>query len=378
MAEKIKLRRDTSTNWATNNPILAEGEPGVEIDTGILKIGDGATAWDTLIGISGGGGEGGGGIPWDDFVTVDGSGDGDYLSPNDAWTAGHKQMYIMDGEYTITGPFGWDMATASNTLQINIIGQSRAKTRFVCDPTAIYSIFEGDWTGRVAPSGTISWTEGDLIVSGISTAFTTEFRVGDYIGKSYLPFGRVTHIFSDTSMLVDRPYNNTSLTNTTYEARRCADLHITNLAFVNDLQTDYTAIFNNPFISPGANYTSIPNQWFTNVLFHYDYIHEDQGGADGRYQTCSFTHPDNFATYGPNNTTYDDCFLTNSLYLYTNSIVTNCVVTGTALTVEDNVRISNTRFLDKDLSTVSSINNTGNNVRVTGCTDVNGRYEQPV
>ena len=48
MTTRIKLRRDTATNWTTNNPILAAGEPGLETDTGKIKYGDGVTAWDLL------------------------------------------------------------------------------------------------------------------------------------------------------------------------------------------------------------------------------------------------------------------------------------------------------------------------------------------
>ena len=44
----IQLRRDTATNWASNNPILAEGEAGFETDTYRIKIGDGSTAWVSL------------------------------------------------------------------------------------------------------------------------------------------------------------------------------------------------------------------------------------------------------------------------------------------------------------------------------------------
>ena len=39
MANRIQLRRDTSANWATINPILADGEPGLEIDTNKIKYG---------------------------------------------------------------------------------------------------------------------------------------------------------------------------------------------------------------------------------------------------------------------------------------------------------------------------------------------------
>ena len=48
MGIRIKIRRDTSANWQSTNPILAEGEIGYELDTGRLKIGDGVTDWNNL------------------------------------------------------------------------------------------------------------------------------------------------------------------------------------------------------------------------------------------------------------------------------------------------------------------------------------------
>lgn len=48
MAVIIQMRRDTSANWASANPTLAQGEPGYVTDTGILKIGDGVTDWNSL------------------------------------------------------------------------------------------------------------------------------------------------------------------------------------------------------------------------------------------------------------------------------------------------------------------------------------------
>lgn len=53
---KLQLRRDTSANWAAANPILLSGEPGFETDTGLLRIGDGVTAFADLNGIGAGGG----------------------------------------------------------------------------------------------------------------------------------------------------------------------------------------------------------------------------------------------------------------------------------------------------------------------------------
>jgi hypothetical protein len=54
MSYQIQLRSDTAANWTTKNPILASGEPGFETDTGILKVGNGTTAWSGLTEISGG------------------------------------------------------------------------------------------------------------------------------------------------------------------------------------------------------------------------------------------------------------------------------------------------------------------------------------
>ena len=52
MADVIKttfqLRRGQASVWEKNNPILAKGEPGVELGTLKMKIGDGTTPWNDL------------------------------------------------------------------------------------------------------------------------------------------------------------------------------------------------------------------------------------------------------------------------------------------------------------------------------------------
>ena len=45
---KFQLRRDTATNWSTNNPILLLGEPGFDSTNNQLRIGDGVTGWNSL------------------------------------------------------------------------------------------------------------------------------------------------------------------------------------------------------------------------------------------------------------------------------------------------------------------------------------------
>ena len=44
----IKFRRDTAADWTTRNPLLSEGEPGLELDTGMIKYGDGVRRWNSL------------------------------------------------------------------------------------------------------------------------------------------------------------------------------------------------------------------------------------------------------------------------------------------------------------------------------------------
>lgn len=45
---RIQLRRDTTLRWYSVNPILADGEIGIDTDTRQFKIGDGVTQWNSL------------------------------------------------------------------------------------------------------------------------------------------------------------------------------------------------------------------------------------------------------------------------------------------------------------------------------------------
>lgn len=42
------IRNDSAATWATKNPKLARGEVGIEIDTGLVKVGDGVTNFNEL------------------------------------------------------------------------------------------------------------------------------------------------------------------------------------------------------------------------------------------------------------------------------------------------------------------------------------------
>lgn len=44
----LQIRHDTAANWMTRNPVLAEGEYGLETNTFLIKIGDGVRDWEHL------------------------------------------------------------------------------------------------------------------------------------------------------------------------------------------------------------------------------------------------------------------------------------------------------------------------------------------
>lgn len=52
MSVQIQLRRGTAAQWASANPVLADGEPAIETDTRVYKIGDGVTPWRDLPSVS--------------------------------------------------------------------------------------------------------------------------------------------------------------------------------------------------------------------------------------------------------------------------------------------------------------------------------------
>jgi hypothetical protein len=61
MTTQIQHRRDTLANWLAVNPVLSQGEPAYETDTGRSKIGDGIQAYSAVPYLVGTGGGGGGG-----------------------------------------------------------------------------------------------------------------------------------------------------------------------------------------------------------------------------------------------------------------------------------------------------------------------------
>lgn len=49
MADKIQVRRGTTTQWSSANPVLSEGEIGLNTSISQFKIGNGITPWSSLV-----------------------------------------------------------------------------------------------------------------------------------------------------------------------------------------------------------------------------------------------------------------------------------------------------------------------------------------
>jgi hypothetical protein len=45
---QFQFRKGTASEWTTANPVLANAEIGVELDTGLFKIGSGSLNWNSL------------------------------------------------------------------------------------------------------------------------------------------------------------------------------------------------------------------------------------------------------------------------------------------------------------------------------------------
>jgi len=117
MAIIIQLRRDIASNWTSNNPTLALGEPGLETDSSKMKIGDGVTPWNLLpysngigtgvtgvqgvTGLSGAGDQGVTGLEGIQGVTGVGSGGSGVTGPQ-----GETGLEGPQGDQGVTGPAG--------------------------------------------------------------------------------------------------------------------------------------------------------------------------------------------------------------------------------------------------------------------------------
>jgi hypothetical protein len=151
MTFRFKLRRDTSTNWQTANPVLLAGEPGLETDTNKIKYGNGLLNWNTLPYASG---EGGGGDP----VT----------------TLSHVEL---TNKAFIFEPYVSELVTFTKTDygdEVDTIDTNMAITRG--ENQGIYNpLLEDGWDSGVSPSGSLWNIDGWGLLNDVKERFYTTF-----------------------------------------------------------------------------------------------------------------------------------------------------------------------------------------------------------
>lgn len=113
MAQQIQLRRDTAANWTSANPVLAQGELGIETDTLMGKLGDGSAHWSSLPYWSPGGG---GGTSQGTVVTPSGTDD---TSAINAIIGTGGACLLQQGTYKISAPL---TTTVSGAALVGVQG----------------------------------------------------------------------------------------------------------------------------------------------------------------------------------------------------------------------------------------------------------------
>ena len=207
MATQIQLRHDSGSIWTLVNPILAQGELGIELDTTNIKVGDGITSWNNLsyikfisssfaltasYAMNGGGGGGGG------------------QSVSSSWaSASISSSFALTASYALNGGGGGGQSLSSSWASASI------SSSFAL--TASYAMNGG---GQSLSS---SWAS-----ASISSSFASVALTASYISASNLP----PHTASWATSLVNFPFVSSQsivLTNTqsqynifTYPTRSCS------------------------------------------------------------------------------------------------------------------------------------------------------------
>lgn len=154
-------RRGTAAEWTSANPILADGEFGYETDTKKLKMGDGSTAWNSL-------------VYRIDEAPIDGT---EYVRKDGAWasSSGSGGDSFSTTNYILREDFdrGFDISTATGTSFVTNQALPVAYTANGGTATYASSVAGGPGiisleTGTIATNGSVNCfvTAGNRIVLG--------------------------------------------------------------------------------------------------------------------------------------------------------------------------------------------------------------------
>jgi hypothetical protein len=115
---QFQLRRGSAAEWASVNPILAQGEMGLETDTKQIKVGDGVNRWNSLQY----------GIGYNDLYAVTSTGNSTNVAINITNTAVSSNS--VTGALTVAGGvgIGGNLHVAGNIYTNQLIGNTTSVT----------------------------------------------------------------------------------------------------------------------------------------------------------------------------------------------------------------------------------------------------------
>jgi len=170
MAVRIQLRRDTAANWISSNPVLRQGEMGIETDTLKIKLGDGTSTWTQISGYMN--------LVPDGNLTI-----GDYVMVNDIGAAEGVVGLDINKNAIVTG---------SSIILEGSTNNAYETTLTVTDPTADRTITFKNADGTVAFVTDIPSTT-DALSEGSTNKYFTDERAQDAVANS-LAAGTHTNI----------------------------------------------------------------------------------------------------------------------------------------------------------------------------------------
>lgn len=149
----VKLRRDLAANWTSVNPVLGEGEPGLEKDASPprMKIGDGVTSWTGL-----------------EYVNMEGPA-GAPGSPT-SYVTGRSGSKLLAAHALLYRAFGYNNGVFSTPTigRVLVLGDSMANT--------MWSIWAGDFSkrmGGLVPNATPVASNSGYTLAGNSLSLLT-------------------------------------------------------------------------------------------------------------------------------------------------------------------------------------------------------------
>jgi hypothetical protein len=214
MAVRIQLRRDTSTNWSQNNPVLRPGEIGIETDTLKFKIGPAVvspaigTAWNSISSYANV-------VPSDLNATLS-----DYLLTSDL---GDTVAELVDGNLYIPGLDVIFEGTNADAHEITLRAPEATADRTITLP---------DVTGTVVTTGDTGSVTNAMLAGSIANNKLTNSSVT--INTNSLSLGG--------SLTLDTDDVSEGTTNQYFTNERAQDAVAT--AFSNGTHTNITITYN--------------------------------------------------------------------------------------------------------------------------------------